>query len=717
MSSRFGTWAPSGLWAALAALALQACGGGGGGSTGTSETERNAALKLDGSNFRTASPQGLRTAEAPLKLAQHAALEVTRLARSGALQMDSLCFAGTAHYTLVDADRNGIPSAGDSVKIDYARCGLAYFGDADYSGTLNIKLTSVDDALNGVVAGTLELGAGLVSMDGGKTTWLGSLNFRRTASVLQDRLEVSPSAADDLRRVVKVTTSSGTVSNVEAYQHPQVVRVLQRDAARASIGGSVSLASDSLGGRIDIAIDPPLSAYFDTHADSGSVRIGGASNTRITLRASAAGSSEMQAELDSDGNGVADSTAALDWNNLFTGYVFSELSSPAMGFLAARNDQFLRLLSAPTFNQNQGVDVSAPLRFQFDRPLAANSVLFARLVEGGETLAGQYGVFGNAVSDSDVRPVVEADVQIVGAVILLQPRGKLRYGHNYGVLVSNIGDFERAQAVTLRSASGTAEVNLNVQVAGFNSDDMLWAAVRGAGNRSVVMPGLVTTVSADVPRATSLPLHYQWSQLSGPSLVLGSPTAASTTVRLADGSAPGIAVATLQLTVTDAIGRSSIAPVEVQVANLAGASQQLYFASGAGDYIGAGQTRAYSGQTGTFFTDTTRGYLTVQYVEAGYAVNWNLKLSDASGGVPAVGIYSGAVGFGGLTSNVPQMDFSGSGRACRGSSTFKVLDIALDDAGVVQRLAVDFEQICLDSNTPAPLHGSVRINSSLPITP
>lgn len=716
MSSSFNRGIQGSLWAIGVALALQGCGGGGGGgdSGGSSEPDRSSALKLDAVNFGAVSAQGLRAAETPLKLGQHAALEVSRLARSGALQMDSLCYAGTAHYTLVDADGNGVPSAGDSVNIAYARCHLEYFGDVEYDGTLIIRLSSVNDALNGAVAGTLDLGAGIASHDR-KTTWLGSLDFRRTASVLHEQLEVSATAADDLRRSVKVTTASGTVSQVDAYQRPQVVRVLERDAARASISGSASLASDALGGRLDVTIDSPLSAYFDTHADSGSVRIGGASNTRISLNASVSGSSAMQAELDSNGDGVVDSTASLDWNSLFTGYVFAERSSPAMGFLASRNDQFLRLLSEPTFNQNQGVDVAAPLRLQFDRPLAANSVLFARLVDLGETLDGLYGVYDNALSDAAL--IVEADVQFHGAVVLVQPRVKLRYGHDYQVLVSNIGDFEHAQAVTLRTASGTAEINLNVQVAGFNSDDMLWAAVSGAGNRSVVMPGRVTSINATVPRGTSLPLRYQWTQLSGPSLVVGSPTAGSTTVRLADGSAPGISIAELQLTVTDAIGRNSVAAVQLQVANLAGASEQLYFASQAGDYIGAGHTHAYSGQTGSFLTDTTRGFLSVAYFEGGRGANWNLQMSDASGGVPAVGTYTGAVGFGGLTNNVTQMDFYGSGRACRGSSTFNVLEITLDGTGVVQKLAVDFEQICLDSNTPAPLRGSVRINSDLQITP
>ena len=718
MSSICRIGARSGLWVAVAALVLQGCGGGGGDSAaGSVGADRQAALKLDSNNFRAASPQGLRSAERPLMSAQHAALEVARLARNGALQMDVLCYNGKAHYTLLDADGNGVPSAGDSVKIDYVRCNLLYFNDAEYNGTLTIKLSSVDNAANGSVAGTLDLGAGLVSLDGGQTTWLGSMNFRRTESALQDRLEVNASVADDLRRLVKVTTGSGTVEQVEAYQHPQVVRVLQRDTARASISGSVSLASDSLGGRLDISIEPALSAYFGTHADRGSVRIGGASNSRITLRANAAGSSETQAELDSNGDGVADSTTPLDWNTLFNGYVFFEQSVPAAGFINARDNQFLRLISDPGSNSYRGIDLSAALRLQFDRPLAADTVLFARLVEGTETTSSQYGALGDAIFESqlEVQRVIEVDVQIAGAVVIFQPREKLRYGRHYGLVLFNTGDFNSSQPVILRAATGTP--TLDVRGASFTTNDMLLTVVSGAGNRSVLMPGLVRNISADVPNATSLPVRYQWAQLSGPSLVLGSPTAATTSVRLADGSAPGISVATLQLTVTDAIGRSSIRPVEMQVANLAGASQQLYFASGAGDWVGAGQTRAYSGQTGTFFTDTTRGFLTVQYFEDSRGANWNLMMSNASAGVPAIGTYAGAVSFGGDIRNVPQMDFYGSGRACKASGTYKVLDIALDGAGIVQRLAVDFEQFCVGGNNPPLLRGSVRINSSLPITP
>ena len=88
------------------------------------------------------------------------------------------------------------------------------------------------------------------------------------------------------------------------------------------------------------------------------------------------------------------------------------------------------------------------------------------------------------------------------------------------MLASNVGDFVPAQAVTLRSASGTAEINLD-----------------------------------------------------------------------------------LQLTVTDALGRRPIVPVQMQVANLTGASRRLCCARGKAT-SSAPQTRACSGQTGTSLTDS-----------------------------------------------------------------------------------------------------------------
>ena len=98
---------------------------------------------------------------------------------------------------------------------------------------------------------------------------------------------------------------------------------------------------------------------------------------------------------------------------------------------------------------------------------------------------------------------------------------------------------------------------------------------------------------------------------------------------------------------------------------------------------------------------------------------WTLTLYDAAGGVPAVGNYTVAAAITDLGNQAPRMDFSGTGRGCGGSisGNFQVLEIDIDGQGQVQRLAVDFEQTCLASSTPAPLHGSVRINSSLPIKP
>jgi hypothetical protein len=719
VASGFRGWRPGGVWAAVVALALQACGGGGGGGVEAPEPagpDRNSPLRPEAGNFAAVSSQGLRSVESLLRWGQFAAGEVALLARNGTLQLEFGCLdRGSARYTLVDVDGNGMPSAGDSLRITYDRCYLGALA-AEYEGTIVIQLTTVDDALHGAVSGRLDFGSGFAPFDGSLVTWRGTLDFRRSETALQEALTVSATAANELRRSVRVQSATRTVEQVDAYPQAQLERVIEREAARIGVTGSLVLASDRLGGRLDITLAPQMSAYLDTHADSGNVRINGASNTRITLLASAAGSATLQAELDSNGDGVTDASSPFDWNSIFDGFLWSERNFALMPTLVARNDSYLRLLSQPDFNQLRGVDLSRPLRLQFDRPLSPATLLQARLVDLGSSLDALYGVRDNALSD--VRPVIETDVLLRGAVILVQPREPLRYGHSYQLLVSNTGDFLNAQAVTLRNVSGSAELNVNVQLAGFNSDDMLWAAVSGAGNRSVVMPGRASTISANVPRATSLPLRYQWAQLSGPSLVLDSPQGASTVVRLADGATPGIARAVLQLTVTDAIGRRSITHVEMQVANLSGVNPILYFASSDGDFIGAGQTRVYSVQAGSFDTDTTRGYLTVRYDDLDPAVHWNFELSAAGGGLPVVGTYTGAVGVGHPVGDAPGLNFNGSGRACFPSAgSFQLLEIEVDSLGQLQRLAVDFEQTCLQSNTPAPIRGSVRINSSLPIRP
>ena len=93
----------AGPWIAIAALVLQACGGSGGDSASPSESA--SPLKLESAHVGQVSSDSLHAVEAPLNLAQHAAMEVVRLAHSGALQFEATCpGSGSARYALIDAD-------------------------------------------------------------------------------------------------------------------------------------------------------------------------------------------------------------------------------------------------------------------------------------------------------------------------------------------------------------------------------------------------------------------------------------------------------------------------------------------------------------------------------------------------------------------------------------------------------------------------------------
>jgi hypothetical protein len=716
------------LTCVLIGLGLHACGGGGGGgggeAAGPSAPDGNVPLVLDAGNLVTVSPASLRAAESVLKLGQYAANEVARVARQGQLEFDASCQdggGGSLRYSLQDRDGDRRPSAGDSIGITITRCYIDFLDETFNNSTLAIHLVSVDDAEHGALAGTLDFGAGVASIpqpDGFRVTWLGSLQFRRTSTLLREELSVSASPADDLRQSLRLPSSTGPVARAVAFQRPSMNRVLDRETARIQVTGSLRLASEALGGRVDIAFAPAWVSNLGSNADTGSVHITGAANARITVpAATGVASTSVQVVLDLNGDGVGDSTAAVSWRNALSGFFGSERSAATdAGSVGLHEPAFLRLLDVPTHHgaAGVGVDVTRPLRLQFDRPLSPDSAVFFKLFDTGMFYAQSYGVV-NELSSGYRELAVQARRH--GAAIVLEPQEPLRYGHGYQLRVSSVSDFSQAQQVLLRDASGIASMTLGVQLTGFEADGMLWAAVVGSGIRSVVMPGHPASISATVPFAISLPLRYRWAQLGGQPLVLGSPDAATTSVALADGSAPGVSRATLQLTVTDAVGRSSVDQFQMQVANLAGASTLLYFVSDPGDFIGGGQTGVYLPQTGSFTTDTTLGYITVRYDDRDPQVNWRLELAAPGGGVPTVGSYVGALDFATLDNSAPKMSFSGSGRACGGlPGSFQVLEIERDAAGRLLRLAVDFQRSCI-SNTPGQLRGALRINSSLPVQP
>ena len=719
--------------AGMTTLLLVACGGGGGGSEAPSAPPAPPpatlnALPLSSANLREASANGMASIEVALGLGQLAADTVALVASKGSLEFEEVCGDSRARFKLQDADGNRVPSAGDTITVEYVRCFVGFLGDTIENGTLTIHLSAVTSAERGAAAGSLDFGAGVLTSrraDGYRLTWLGSLRFSRGETDLREEVQVSASAADDLRQSIVQAEAGGTVARVVAYQGMSLKRLLDREAARASVTGSLRLASQPLGGWLDVRLAPEMSSYFNTFADSGSVVLAGAANATIVIPAVAGPDrSTVQVALDSNGDGVTETRLTIPWVDLRGGYLWHEGSVGAAGFTSAHFADRIELISKPEWNQSRPWRDGRPLRLQFDRPLAPDTRLYARL-------AGPRSVWGSFYDDSNsLVPYVEgiaADVSIHGAAVLIRPRQALQWGGMYSLQIDTRSDFGNTAGVQLRDTTGAAQIDLLQALTLFNTDDRLWAAVSGAGNRTVLLPTQPITLTATAPLAAATPMRYRWEQVDGPSVTFDTPDGASTVVRLVPGGAAGTGRASLRLTITDAVGRSASQPVVIQVAQPVGLDSLLYLTRLAGAGSPLTEVHLYAAQNGQFEVWPPvdgRPRISVAFQPAADPAERSWVEAAAAGGVaPTVGRYSGAWDLWSLMSGnpatTPMLSVTPGSGSCRSESgRFEILDIAFDPSGQLVRLAMDFEQLCnLQTNVPTTLRGALRINSSLPFTP
>lgn len=132
-----------------------------------------------------------------------------------------------------------------------------------------------------------------------------------------------------------------------------------------------------------------------------------------------------------------------------------------------------------------------------------------------------------------------------------------------------------------------------------------------------------------------------------------------------------------------------------------------------GDYVGGGIQQTFTTADGTFTLQTVNGIVEVFFNNASYSQDWTLFFEPAVGRTLTAGMYEYAQRF---SYTEPGLSVGGDGRGCNtDTGRFLVSDIAISSTGVVERLAVDFEQHC-EGATPA-LYGSVRYNSTVTAVP
>jgi hypothetical protein len=697
----------------LGAWALAGCGGGGGG--GGSEgvppvVSGPQPLQLTAQNLADVTANGVGVGESVLLIGQLAADVGSRLRTPGAgLTSTQTCpNGGLMIVTVQDRDGSGGFTAGDRLVAEMRDCGVATLSTV-LAGTVTVDFTTADAAPSEALRGSIDLGNPGVSFSDasgpipGVTVRLaGTLGFQWSRSDLATSLRVLSTTADDLRAVA----SGGGQVITESYRSLDLARNLRYDDARTSTTLAMRIESEALGGVVTMSTPLPLKSYLNTYPDDGRVELRGAGTGVIRVKPHFVTASEQfDAELDTNGDGTADTTNAYRWLDVAEGFLWWD----GVTALPWNSQPYsTQPYTATGFSYNAG-NFTAPgvndsFRLQFSRPTVSPMNLTFRFRDDGSTLGYD-----------PVRQNVSADVVHQGALYLIRPSASLRHARYYALEASTDGMSWSSQ-ITVRDALNNM-INLYGGLGNFTTADSL---------RAVIAPSsqLLTSATASLQLSavnsisTLRPISsYRWAQIGGTPLAFSAPQAAETTVQWGATPPTGLEAITVELTITDTAGEVETSRVTLNALNPGTQGHILYFRGAAGDYISGGQTVLVADSTGSFSTNPMNsGYVTISYNEANFASWWTLNLATADSSPLKVGAYEGAVRAP-FHGNQNGLELTGSGRGCNSIvGRFDVLEVDVDMQGVITRLAVDFEQHCESAQAPTLL-GSLRINSTLPIRP
>jgi Calx-beta domain-containing protein len=139
---------------------------------------------------------------------------------------------------------------------------------------------------------------------------------------------------------------------------------------------------------------------------------------------------------------------------------------------------------------------------------------------------------------------------------------------------------------------------------------------------------------------------------------------------------------------------------------------RLYLDSTAFDFVGQSARKSFDELDGTF-SGTLTG--SVAHLSFDGSDSWTLEFAAPSGSPLLPGTYTGATRYPFHPPGTPGLSVSGEGRGCNQlTGSFTVLEIELGAGTTLARFAADFVQRC--ENGSSALFGSIRLNSSLPVT-
>ena len=652
---------------------LSACGGGGGGGDTAPLTppltppvtppasSADTPLMLNAVNADAAPTLALAYGATPLALAQMVVDWSARVSTSATIPR-TCSNGGSQSAAFIDADGNGRVNAGDKLSVTYANCRVKEL-DGVLDGTMNIAFTApvAQQQLAGVISFMPGFGD---RTETPRQDIQGSVRFDYTNGTLSRLLHTySDTQPFVMAFSDAASTKKDTITGLDV-QHE-----LRLDTARTATSIRLHLASNLLGGSLDVATRTPLSSWFDSYADAGELVLSGANNGKASLRVNANNHNQFDSLL---GDTVIRAQDSLDVGLLWSSgdWFPGNKANPDYYEIKPVLATDFKLLVSPEVS---AMAPSGSLSWAYSRPLDTTSVTDA-LFQGQSANAGS----------------IEAKISYNGAIITVTPLSQLKAGAVYGVSLNT-----KTNAL-VRDTAGNAlfppRVNVNVA-------QSIRAAIGTGGVAPLLLgPAGTLTLDAGASSANGAPVSgTRWRQVSGPTLTMDNPNAARVTV---SSATPSRGVAVMALDATNAAGETDSRQISIDV--LSNLSQALVYSSRTGNgEFEIDSTARTEFAPNTLYVASTNALQFLSptrinvFLLAIPGLTWQPGLTFSYG----AGNTSGAQG----TANI----------SCSGvnTGTVRVLDFALDGDGKLARAAIDYDDNCNGIVTQT----SIRYRSDMPV--
>ena len=215
--------------------------------------------------------------------------------------------SGTLTVTIDDHDANNALSSGDVIAVSFAQCKDS--ATSSINGAISITLAGTPTATQFTASANFQDIA--VVQDGVTSTIAGNVTVSENDTALDTLTTLSVGSGG----LTAATASSGyndSVSFASGF-------VIQTDEATSGASTSVSLSgtlsAQSLGGSITISTPQALvQLSSDNYPSAGQVIVTGASGSAV--RATVLDKTQVQVDLDANGDGTYESTATVAWTSL-----------------------------------------------------------------------------------------------------------------------------------------------------------------------------------------------------------------------------------------------------------------------------------------------------------------------------------------------------------------------------------------------------------------